>query len=241
LSEPTSHILVVDDERLILALLKRILEQAGHRVTTSETGAGMRQTLADDAVDLILLDVRLRDSHGFSLAREVADRRGPPVIFVTGVNDVSDKVLGFETGADDYITKPFDQRELLARVKAVLRRGTGREEATAPRRMRFAGFTLDLHAHTLHAPDGSELELTGFELSILGYLARHPHQVLSREAISRAVSGKVRAPGDRTIDVLVSKLRRKLGEAAPRQELIQTVRGVGYKLVTEVETADTPA
>ena len=229
-----THILVVDDDDLLQDLLEAMLSRAGYRVSVAGDGPGMREVLQREPVDLVLLDVRLGVDHGFDLAREVTDRYQTPIIFVTGDRDVSDKVTGLEIGAEDYVTKPFDQRELLARIRVVLRRhGEGVE--SDDRRLLFDGFVLHLDAHELHAPDGNVVDLTTMELHILAQLAQRARQALTRNDISVAVSGKTRDRRDRTIDVVVSKLRRKLEEASPAEiDPIQTVRGVGYKFVSEV-------
>lgn len=231
-----AHVLVVDDEPLILDLLQNVLDDADHRVSMARDGAAMREHMAADPPDLVLLDVRLEAEHGFDLAREIRQQHGVPVIFVTGAGEVDDRVSGLELGAEDYITKPFDQRELLARINVVLRRRDG--ETAAPRRLRFQGFVLDLGAQELHDPSGRTVELTTMERDILACLATRPRQALSRNEISVAVSGRPRGRRDRTIDVVVSKLRRKLEQASPQAlDPIQTVRGVGYKFVAEVDSA----
>ena len=231
-----SHILVVDDDELIRNLLENILERAGYRVSLAEDGPGLRAALEQEAVDLILLDIRLGQDHGFDLARDVTRRFHTPIIFVTGDREVTDKVTGLEIGAEDYITKPFDQRELLARIRVVLRRHP-EGGAEGGRRLRFDGFVLHLDAHELHAPGGCQVALTSMELQILACLARKPRQAMSRNDISLEVSGRLRDRRDRTIDVVVSKLRRKIENASPGQvDPIQTVRGVGYKFVSDVHT-----
>lgn len=231
------HILVVDDDELIRNLLENILERAGYRVSLAEDGPSLRAVLEQETVDLVLLDIRLGQDHGFDLARDVTERFHTPIIFVTGDRDVTDKVTGLEIGAEDYITKPFDQRELLARIRVVLRRhreGSGE----GGRRLLFDGFVLHLDAHELHGPGGGEVDLTTMELQILACLAGKPRQALSRNDISLAVSGRPRDRRDRTIDVVVSKLRRKIENASPNQvDPIQTVRGVGYKFVADVRSA----
>lgn len=232
------HILVVDDDELIRNLLNAMLTRSGYRVSVAADGAEMHEALAGDTVDLVLLDVRLGEHHGFDLAREINQRYTTPIIFVTGDRDVTDKVTGLEIGAQDYITKPFDQRELLARVRVVLRRPTTSLAPPSDRRLVFEGFSLLLDAHELHAPNGSVVDLTTMELQILACLAQRPRQALSRNDISMEVSGRPRERSDRTIDVVVSKLRRKLQDASPQQlDPIQTVRGVGYKFVADVHTA----
>lgn len=235
------HILVVDDEELIRGLLERILKRDGYDVTTVADGPGFLAAMETGNIDLVLLDIRLGRDHGFDLARVARERHRTPLIFVTGDTDMADKITGLELGAEDYITKPFDQRELLARIKVVLRRQAAAEAQGQDRRehrkLAFAGFILDLAAHELHAPKGGSVELTGMELAILACLAQRPREALSRDDISQVVSGRLRDRRDRTIDVVVSKLRRKLELAAEGEpDLIQTVRGVGYKFMPEVET-----
>lgn len=235
------HILVVDDEELIRGLLERILKRDGYDVTTVADGRGFHAAMDKGDIDLVLLDVRLGRDHGFDLAREAREHHRTPLIFVTGDTDMADKITGLELGAEDYITKPFDQRELLARIKVVLRRrdlsDTQAQDRREHRRLAFAGFTLDLTAHELRAPKGESVELTGMELSILACLAQRPREALSRDDISQVVSGRMRDRRDRTIDVVMSKLRRKLEQASDGEpDLIQTVRGVGYKFLPEVET-----
>ncbi len=227
------HILVVDDEELIRGLLERILRRDGYEVTSVADGPSFRNAMQSQNIDLVLLDVRLGRDHGFDLAREAREQYKTPLIFVTGDSDMTDKVTGLELGAEDYITKPFDQRELLARIRVVLRRQ--KPDGQEARKLAFSGFVLDLGAHELLAPDGGSVELTGMELSILACLAQRPRQALSRDDISQVVSGRVRDRRDRTIDVVVSKLRRKLEQAGEdNPDLIQTVRGVGYKFMAEV-------
>ncbi|HSG88500.1 MAG TPA: response regulator transcription factor [Pseudomonadales bacterium] len=231
------HVLVVDDDELIRNLLQNILQRAGFRVSVASDGPEMRSGLERDPIDLVLLDIKLGKDHGFDLAREVSEQHNTPIIFVTGDRDVTDKVTGLELGAEDYITKPFDQRELLARIRVVLRRHL---ESRGPsgRRLMFDGFVLNLDAHELQGPGGTLVDLTTMELQILACLAQRPRQALSRNDISQEVSGRPRERRDRTIDVVVSKLRRKLEDASASQvDPIQTVRGVGYKFVSEVRAA----
>ncbi len=234
------HILVVDDEELIRGLLERILKRNGFDVTAVADRPGFLSAMEAGNIDLVLLDVRLGRDHGFDLAREARERHRTPLIFVTGDTDMADKIAGLELGAEDYITKPFDQGELLARIRVVLRRQEAAEAHSQAkrenRRLAFAGFTLDPAAHELRAPEGDNVELTGMEFAILACLAQRPREALSRDDISQAVSGRLRDRRDRTIDVVVSKLRRKLELAADGEpDLIQTVRGVGYKFMPDVE------
>ena len=231
-----AHILVVDDDDLILNLIESILTRAGYQVSRAIDGREMRSQLQKNSIDLILLDIRLREDHGFDLARELSETDAPPIIFVTGTHDVSNKVAGLEIGAEDYITKPFDQRELLARIGVVLRRRS--TDDAPPTTYRFDGFELNLESHELCDPGGAAVSLTTMEFQILACLVRRPRAVLSRNDISILVSGRRRDRTDRTIDVIVSKLRRKIEESTDAEvDPIQTVRGAGYKFVAEVETS----
>lgn len=230
-----AHILVVDDEALVRTLLENILQRAGYRVTSVSESTTFHTAMSAGDVDLILLDLRLGREHGFDLARSASDRYEVPVIFVTGDGNVNVKVTGFELGAEDYITKPFDPRELLARVRVALRH---RSESQMARRIRFGGFLLDLGALELIAPDGSQVELTGMEMQVLAYLVQRPTQAVTRDDISREIRGRAHDPQDRTIDVIVSKVRRKLQLAGEDGwDPIHTIRGIGYKFVATTEQA----
>lgn len=232
-------ILIVDDDPRICRLLRRYLEVEGYRVDTAASGQAMRRLLAERPVDLVLLDVRLPDEDGFTLVRELRGLSDVAVIMVTGKTDPFDKVLGLELGADDYVTKPFDHRELLARVRSVLRRsreqpkpgpsGQGRSIAC------FAGWQLDLPAQELTSVDGERVTLTTREFQLLAALVEHAQRVMTRDSILELLAGRDWTPIDRSIDVLIGKLRKKLSDDAHNPELIKTVRGVGYKLASPVE------
>ncbi|MCG6860459.1 MAG: response regulator transcription factor [Chromatiaceae bacterium] len=232
-------VLVVDDDPRICRLLGRYLEQEGYRVLTASSAAEMRQQLAVIQVDLVLLDVRLPDDDGFSLVKELSTVPELAIIMVTGRSDPFDKVLGLELGADDYVTKPFDQRELLARIRSVLRRSR-QDSPDAEIRSRgsvafFAGWKLDMPAQELVSPHGNRVLLTAREFQLLAALVEHAMRVLSRDAILDLLTGRDWMPIDRSIDVLIGKLRKKLGDDAHSPQLIKTVRGVGYKLAVPVE------
>jgi DNA-binding response OmpR family regulator len=232
-------ILIVDDDSRICRLIQRYLEQEGYRVRVASSGKEMRQTLAEVKVHLVLLDVRLPDEDGFALARELGSLPNLAVIMVTGKSDPRDKVLGLELGADDYVTKPFDERELLARVRSVLRRFSSQstESVTEGRRNLavFAGWQLDIPGQELTSPDGSKVFLTTREFQLLAALVEHSQRVLSRDLMLELLTGRDWTPIDRSIDVLVGKLRKKLRDDATRPQLIKTVRGTGYKLASPVE------
>ncbi len=233
-------LLVVDDDLVAQARLKAYFSQEGYRVLAADDGEGFWAALARDAVDLVLLDINLPGQDGLSLARALRARdAGIGIILVTARNDDIDKIVGLEVGADDYVTKPFNPRELLARVKSLLRR-SGEHAATAEASTRplcFGGWTLDLAKRRLIDINANEVALTRGEFEVLALLARHPQEVLSRDRLSRAVSGRDWDPQDRTVDVLVRRLRGKLDggtgdDGAP--SLIATVRGEGYRLAVDV-------
>jgi two-component system OmpR family response regulator len=232
-------ILIVDDDPRICRLLRRYLETEGYRTYTASSGNEMRKKLAESRVNLVLLDVRLPDEDGFTLVKELRALSNPAVIMVTGKSDPLDKVLGLELGADDYITKPFDERELLARVRSVLRRtsekNVGPEVAPGRAVACFAGWQLDQPAQEFTSPNGSRVFLTTREFQLMAALVEHAQRVLSRDAILELLAGRDWALIDRSIDVLIGKLRKKLGDDAQHPNLIKTVRGVGYKLASPVE------
>lgn len=233
------NILIVDDDPRICRLLQRYLEHEGYRIYTASDGKEMRLRLTEAEVNLILLDIRLPDEDGFTLVKELRTLPNLAIIMVTGKDDPLDKVLGLELGADDYVTKPFNDRELLARVRSVLRRTSQQNPVSevAPTRTVacFAGWRLDLAAHELSSPEGSRVFLTTREFQLLVALVEHAQQVLSRDSILDLLAGRDWTPIDRSIDVLIAKLRKKLGDDAFHPDLIKTVRGIGYKLGSPVE------
>ena len=240
-----AHLLVVDDDDEIALILSRYFGSHGFRVSTAGDGIQMRHVLDSEPVDIVMLDIGLPGEDGFSLTRNLRGYWHGPVIIVTGRGDSVDRVVGLELGADDYVTKPFDLRELAARVKAVLRRTAAVAEtaaepvAPAPasavrERFAFAGWMLDIAARTLHDPSGAEVAVTGGEFDLLGVLVRHPGRVLSRDFLLEQTRGRDAAPFDRTIDVQIGRLRRKIEADPERPELIKSVRGAGYVLVPAV-------
>ncbi len=239
------HIAVVDDEADISQLLASYLRAQGYRVTPLATGAALMELMAQDAPLLVLLDLGLPGEDGFAIARQLREHWHCGLVIVTGRGDPIDKVVGLEVGADDYVTKPFDLRELLARVKAVLRRlvpppapaGSAVAVAPARERYRMLDWTLDAGARRLEHAVLGEVALTGGEFELLLVFARHPGRVLSRDFLLDQTRGREAGPYDRTIDVQVGRLRRKLEAGAPQQggELIKSVRGAGYLLVPAVE------
>ena len=235
----TASLLVVDDDLVTQARLNAYFSQEGYRVLLAGDGETFWQQLEHAAVDLVLLDINLPGQDGLSLARELR-ARDPAIgiILLTSRNDDIDKIVGLEVGADDYVTKPFNPRELLARVKSLLRRtgarrGGGEDEEI----FRFSGWTLNLPRRRLCDPQGADVALTRGEFEVLALLVRHVGEVINRDRLSRAISGHDWSPQDRTVDVLVRRLRAKLDAADKPDSLTTTVRGEGYRLAVDVERA----
>ncbi len=236
------HIAVLDDEVDITRLLANYLQLQGYRVSQVHHGAALLSLMAADPPVLVLLDLGLPGEDGLSLARQLRERWQCGVVIVTGRGDAVDKVVGLEVGADDYVTKPFDLRELVARIRAVLRRSATLPSAepspgVAPRRRhRFAGWELDADARSLTGKDGS-VALTAGEFDLLGVLVEHPGRVLSRDFLLERTRGREAGPFDRTIDVQIGRLRKKLEADVDDPQIIKSVRGAGYILVPPVEPA----
>lgn len=234
-ANPLPNVLVVDDEADIVALLSRYLGSNGYRVIGAGNAARARALIASETIELVLLDLGLPDEDGLSLLRHLqTDWRGP-VIVVSGRGEAVERVVGLELGADDYVTKPFDLRELLARIRSVSRRALPRAaQPAADRRLAFEGFTLDLPARRLTDESGSEVALTTGEFELLKALLESPRQVLSRDQLMTRVHGRDAGPFDRSIDVGIGRLRRKIERDPAEPRLIKAVRGAGYLLAAEV-------
>jgi DNA-binding response OmpR family regulator len=227
----SGHILVVDDQQEICDLVREYLTDEGFRVSTANDGAGMRETLTRDSIYLVILDLLLRGEDGLQLARELRSQSDIGIIILTGRGETVDRIIGLEMGADDYLSKPFHLRELLARVRSVLRRAAARagDRAAAPRqRMRFSGWTLDLASRELMSPSGEDVRLTTGEFELLAAFVNHANQVLSRDRLLDLSRHREAGPFDRTIDVQVGRLRRKLEDDPKNPSMIKTVRGGGY-------------
>jgi two-component system, OmpR family, response regulator len=238
------HIAVLDDEPDITRLLGGYLQSHGFRVSQLHSGSALMALMAEDPATLVLLDLGLPGEDGFAIARQLREHFRCGLVIVTGRGDAVDKVVGLEVGADDYVTKPFDLRELVARVKAVLRRLAPAEAAppaaaapSARARLRFAGWELDPAARRLTAPGGQDVALTGGEFDLLVAFCHHPGRVLSRDFLLEATRGREAAPFDRTIDVQVGRLRKKLEADVDDPQIIKSVRGAGYILVPAVTPA----
>lgn len=232
------HLLIVDDDRDILTLLTGFLQKHHYRVSVAEDGEAMFSVIERQAVDLIILDIMLRKEDGFSLCTRLRTSSKIPVIMLSAMADHTDRVVGLEIGADDYLTKPFDQRELLARVKAVLRRTSDRHAASeTPTRplLHFGGWQLDVARRELRSADKSLVMLSGGEFDLLLSLVEHPQRVLTRDQLMDLARGSTHAAYDRSIDVQISRLRHKLEDDPKNPTLIRTVRNGGYMFSVTVK------
>lgn len=233
-----AHILIVDDNAEMRDLLGRALRREGYRVSAAGDGKGMRAALAEERIDLVLLDLMLPGEDGLTLCRDLRATSALPVIMLTAKGEELDRVLGLKMGADDYIPKPFSTLELLARIEAVLRRAKGAQPpAEAPRRVRFAGWILDIDRRELESAEGTVVPLSSGEFSLLQVLVERPRRVLSREQLLDLARGRSAVAFDRSIDTQVSRLRRKIEDDAKTPELIKTVWGGGYMLAADVSPA----
>lgn len=245
--ETQPHILVVDDDREIRDLLARFLAKHGLRVSAAKDGAEMERALADAAIDLVVLDLMMPGEDGLSLTRRLRGQgMAVPIVMLTAMGEETDRIVGLEMGADDYLPKPFNPRELLARIKAVLRRAqtpaAGGAAAAAEggaangtgTRYRFQDWVLDVATRDLLSPDGVVTALSAGEFDLLLAFVEHPRRVLSRDQLLDFARGRQAIPFDRSIDIQVSRLRRKLGDEAKDPQLIKTVRGGGYLFTPEV-------
>jgi DNA-binding response OmpR family regulator len=235
----TEHILVVEDDRPTRDLIARYLTDNHFRVSTAVTGAQGESALGGDPVDLVVLDLNLPDQDGLMLAKRLLTEYDIPIVILTGRTEEMDRVLGLELGADDYVTKPFSPRELLARIRAVLRRTQGKpgsRRAQVLRVYRFAGFELRSGTRKLISPVGREVELTGGEFSLLVAFLNAPKQILSRDQLLEG-SRMYDDVYDRSIDVQILRLRRKIEGNPSEPQLIRTERGAGYYLDCEVEVS----
>ena len=247
------HIAVVDDETAITELLAHYLGTHGFRTTQLHSGRALMELMPSDPPELVLLDLGLPGEDGFAIARQLREHWRCGLVIITGRGDSVDKVVGLEVGADDYVTKPFDLRELVARIKAVLRRiepaappapaVATPAAAAAPaapavgQSLGFLGWRLDLAARRLDDPAGTEVRLTTGEFELLATLAQHAGRVLSRDFLLEQTRGREAAPFDRTIDVQVGRLRKKLEADAENPQIIKSVRGAGYIFIPPVAAA----
>lgn len=232
------HILVVDDHRQIRDSVTRFLEKNGLRATAARDAVDMDAKLATGHYDLMVLDVMMPGEDGLSVCQRVSAKRHLPIIMLTALGQETDRIVGLELGADDYLPKPFNPRELLARIKAVLRRTETPEQEAASlsgRKAHFAGLVFDADARTITDRDGNITDLTTADHRLLTVLLERPRIVLSRDQLTDLTTGRTAGPLDRTIDNQISRLRRKIEPDPLRPQIITTVRNGGYCLSTEVE------
>ena len=227
---------IVDDDARLCRLLSRYLEKGGYEVTTSTTGEDISQRIQDSSISLLLLDIMLPGKDGMTLAREIRELSDIPIIFLTAKADVSDKVNGLELGADDYITKPFEEKELLARIHSVIRRAKlDTYHQTTKTVAKFAGWELNLINQTLRSPEGELVDITNSEYKLLSALVRRPNVAITRDEILNMISGRQWSPLDRSADMAVAKLRKKIEQNPKKPALIKTIRNKGYQLTVAVE------
>ena len=236
-----TRLLIVDDDPDILSLLTKFFRKHSFIVSVAANGEEMVKALDGDAFDLVILDLMLPGEDGLSLCRRLQQNHRVPVIMLTAMSDLTDRIVGLEVGADDYVAKPFDARELLARVKAVLRRAaaappSSSQEATRPI-LRFAGWQLDVARRELRSAEGTLIPLTGGEFELLLAFAEHPERVLTRDQLLDLAHGDSREVFDRSIDLQVSRLRRKLEQDVKDPSLIRTIRNGGYMFMAPVQRA----
>ncbi len=243
MSNPVSQgqqtILIVEDDPALRVLLARRLQENGFKAVSAHSAPEAYRALTENDIDLVLLDVMLPGTSGLDICRTIRRDRNLPIIILSARTDETDRVLGLELGADDYVAKPFSTKELLARVRAVLRRGSSDWQRPQDNRgvVRFQGWTLDVRKHELTAPTGARVELSGAEYALLVVLLDNAQRVIGRERLLELSRTRLSESSDRSIDVLISRLRRKLSQDDESKNLIRTIRGVGYMLTAAVEQA----
>jgi len=228
-----NRLLIVDDDPAVRRMLVEYLQGHGFEMAEADNGAAMREQLAAGMPDLVLLDLGLPGEDGLSLARYLRENTSCGIVMVTGTAGTIDRIVGLEVGADDYIAKPFEPRELLARIKSVLRRLQPAASAAsqANKRLRVGRCEIDLAARRLTGPDGSDVPLTAMEFDLLKAFIGHPNQVLSRDQLLNMTRDRDWEPFDRSIDIRITRLRRKIEPDPESPRVIQTVRGAGYMYV----------
>lgn len=235
--DTSAHLMIVEDDPFLSNVIAAHMKASGYRVSQVDTAESFRRMLTSERFDLILLDLNLPDEDGFSLAKQVLRDSGIPIIMVTGRGESWDRIAGLELGADDYVVKPFEPRELVARVRNVLRRSqrSAEEKSDEQVRFRFNGMELDLAGRSLSNSDGNEIRLTPAEFNLLTALVRNPGKVLTRDYLVSSVAEESEPLSNRAIDVLISRVRKKVEPNPKHPELIVTVSGFGYKFAIPVE------
>ncbi len=236
----TAHIVVVDDDEGVRSMVAEYLVRNGFSVSEAEGGERLRAIMAERPIDLALLDISMPGDDGLTLAREIRGLGRAGIIMLTANSDDLDKIVGLEVGADDYVTKPFNPRELLARIRAVLRRlqGSGAVAATMGNEVQMGRCRLNLDTHRLYDADGSEVAITAMEYDLLKTFAEHPDRVLARDQLLDLAHSKDMEPFDRSIDTRIARLRRKIESDPSKPGCIKTVRGVGYVFVPAAKGCD---
>lgn len=231
------NILIVEDDREIRSLVARYLGANNCRVATAGDGRDMDRLMARERFDLVILDLMLPGEDGFDICRRLDGPKRTPVIMLTARSEESDRVIGLELGADDYLTKPFEPRELLARIRAVLRRTQRPPEHLGEppaRSLHFQGFTLEVAARRLTGPDGGVITLTGAEFDLLVVLAENAERTMSRDELLRATHGRAAAAFERSVDILISRIRRKIETDPAHPTMVRTIRSGGYLFTPRV-------
>ena len=234
MTDAGAHIVVVDDEEDIRETLREYLELQGFRVTAVPGATEVRELVEADRFDVALLDINMPGEDGLSLARHLREISDVGILMLTAAGDTVDRIVGLEMGADDYMVKPFDLREVLARIKAILRRAgrtAPQADGPGPERVRFGDRVLDLSAHKLYEESGGEIRITAMEFDLLKAFAEHPNRVLNRDQLLEFAHHRSWEPFDRSIDIRIARIRRKIERDPGKPEVIKTVRGAGYIFV----------
>lgn len=230
-------VLFVDDDQRLCRLVQRYIENHDFAFVSANNADEAHSVLEqNEDIDLIILDIMLPDRDGLTLAQEIRTLSNIPIIFLTAKAEIDDKVNGLEAGADDYITKPFEEKELIARIQSVLRRSqSSKGQHTNKTYANFAGWSLNLINQKLYSPEGDDIGITSTEYRLLSTLVSRPNVTIHREEILKLLSGREWSPLDRSADMAISKLRKKLAKSSQDTELIRTIRNKGYQLIAEVE------
>lgn len=236
-SNQKANLLIVEDDEIAQSKMKSYFESEGYGIATASNGQQMRKHLQTREIDLVLLDIDLPDDDGLSIARDLRSNSNIGIILVTGKDSEVDRIIGLEIGADDYVTKPFNFRELLARVKGLLRRAEAQSSPRVNHEKLFAGWGLNPLRRTLTSPSGEEMEMTRAELDLLATFTAHPGQTLSRERLMNCITHRSWNPNDRTIDVLIRRVRQKMEIDPKKPTLIKTIHGEGYMFCEPVTDA----
>ncbi|MDM8569580.1 response regulator [Thiotrichales bacterium HSG1] len=234
------HALIIDDDLEIRKLLQNYLEKNNFRVTTVSNGKTLWKTIDEKQIDIVILDLMLPGEDGLEICRNLRARHNIPIIIISALGEETDRIIGLEMGADDYLPKPFNPRELLVRIKVILRRsrtlpGSDETEDTK-KELLFANWTLNLLTNNLISPQGVVVPLSAGEFRLLRVFLEHPKRILNRDQLLELSQGREALVFDRSVDVLVGRLRKHLGENAKQPQIIKTARGIGYELATEVKS-----